>query len=51
MPPNIDSIAVMPDGAGDATYFVAGLEHNGMHVRTAKELQGGCEPRGAGTDE
>ena len=51
MPPDVDAVAVMPDGARDAANFVAGLEHNGMHVRTAKKLQGGREPRGPGADE
>ena len=51
MAANVDAIAVVPDGARDATDLVAGLEHNGMHIRTAKKLQGGREPRGPGADE
>ncbi len=51
MPADVDAVAVVPDGARDATDLVAGLEHDGMHIGTAKELQGGREPRGPGADE
>ena len=51
MPSDVDTVAVMPDSARDATNLVAGLEHNGMHVRTAKKFQGSREARGPGTDE
>ena len=51
MPANVDAIAVVADGARDAANLVAGLEHDGMHIRTAEKLQGGREPRGPGADE
>jgi hypothetical protein len=51
MAPDVDAIAVVANGAGDAANFVAGLEHNGMHFRAAKKLQRGRKPRGAGANE
>jgi len=46
MPPNVDTVAVMPDGARDAANLMAGLEHNGMYIGTAKEFQGSVSPAG-----
>ncbi len=51
MPPNVDAIAVVADGARDATNLVAGFQDDGMHIRSTKKLKRGREPRGAGADE
>src|ERR1700744_5280692 len=51
MAPDVDAVPVVPDGARNATDVMAGLNDDGVHIGTAKKLQGGCEPRGAGAYE
>ncbi len=51
MATNIDTISIVANGARDATDLVAGLQHNGVHIRAAEKLQGGREAGGAGADE
>ena len=51
MPSDIDAIAVVADGTRDTTNLVAGFKHYWMHIRSAKKLKRGREPRGAGADE
>jgi hypothetical protein len=51
VPADIDAIAVVANGTGDPTNLVAGLKNDGMHIGSAKKLERGREPRGAGADE
>ncbi len=51
MATNVDAVPIVPDGARNAADLAARLEHNGMHIRTAKKLQSGRETRRAGADK
>ena len=48
---DVDAVAVVVDGPGDAADFVRGLEHDDLHRTPAQDLQRRGQPRRAGADD